>query len=201
MLLSNRPHTLALQLTFLKANKSVYTPIIIMSEKRKIEATSGAQTSAPVASNEPVSKMSKLLSAAAAGSKEPEPMTQARRKRLEQNRRAARESRRRKKNMVEDLQRSVIFFSKANDALKQRNEELARMLVQAQSKVAAIEKKKKKSKPASSTKTNPIVSQMEKVEDLPQPGVTMQEMKNFQEATRAAMEAAAKGLQGGSVVP
>jgi uncharacterized protein YggL (DUF469 family) len=52
--------------------------------------------------------------------------------RLEQNRKAARESRKRKKVMVDELQRSVVFFSRANNTLKQQNEELTRLLIQAQ---------------------------------------------------------------------
>ena len=63
----------------------------------------------------------------------------ARETRLEQNRKAARESRRRKKVMIEDLQRSVIFFSRANGALKHQNDELTRLLMQAQNQVAIIE--------------------------------------------------------------
>lgn len=55
--------------------------------------------------------------------------------RLEQNRRAARESRRRKKVMIEELQRSVIFFSRANGTLKQQNDELTRLLMQAHAQV------------------------------------------------------------------
>jgi hypothetical protein len=61
----------------------------------------------------------------------------AREIRLEQNRKAARESRRRKKMMIEELQRSVIFFSKRNAALKKENEDLTRMLVQAQTQIQA----------------------------------------------------------------
>ena len=59
--------------------------------------------------------------------------------RLEQNRKAAQESRRRKKVMIEELQRSVIFFSRANSTLKQQNDELTRLLIQAQGRVASIE--------------------------------------------------------------
>jgi hypothetical protein len=59
--------------------------------------------------------------------------------RLEQNRKAARESRRRKKVMIEELQRSVIFFSRANGTLKHQNDDLARLLMQAQAQVVAIE--------------------------------------------------------------
>jgi hypothetical protein len=67
------------------------------------------------------------------------PMPKAREIRLEQNRKAARESRRRKKVMIEELQRSVIFFSRANGTLKQQNDELSRLLMQAQAQVSAVE--------------------------------------------------------------
>lgn len=63
----------------------------------------------------------------------------ARETRLEQNRKAARESRRRKKVMIEDLQRSVIFFSRANGTLKHQNDELTRLFMQAQAQVSVIE--------------------------------------------------------------
>lgn len=65
--------------------------------------------------------------------------SKARAIRLEQNRKAAKESRRRKKMMIEELQRSVIFFSRCNGSLKQQNDELSRLLLQAQAQVAAIE--------------------------------------------------------------
>ena len=68
-----------------------------------------------------------------------EGMPKARVVRLEQNRKAARESRRRKKVMIEELQRSVIFFSRANGTLKQQNEELQRILFQAQAQVSQLE--------------------------------------------------------------
>lgn len=64
----------------------------------------------------------------------------ARENRLDQNRKAAKESRRRKKVMIEELQRSVIFFSRANGALKQQNDELTRLLMQAQMSVASADK-------------------------------------------------------------
>jgi hypothetical protein len=67
------------------------------------------------------------------------PMSKAREIRLEQNRKAARESRRRKKVMIEELQRSVIFFSRANSTLKQQNDELSRIFMQAQGQISAIE--------------------------------------------------------------
>lgn len=71
-------------------------------------------------------------------SKTDEPPSRARSVRLEQNRKAARESRRRKKVMIEELQRSVIFFSRANSTLKQQNDDLTRLLLQAQASVSAV---------------------------------------------------------------
>lgn len=79
------------------------------------------------------------------------PMTKAREVRLEQNRKAARESRRRKKVMIEELQRSVIFFSRANGTLKQQNDEITRLLMQAQAQVAAAD-----GKPAAEVAAAPI---------------------------------------------
>mmetsp|Transcript_32125 Transcript_32125/g.72852 ORF Transcript_32125/g.72852 Transcript_32125/m.72852 type:complete len:306 (-) Transcript_32125:127-1044(-) len=55
--------------------------------------------------------------------------------RLESNRKAARESRRRKKVLVEELQRSVLFFTKANANLKAKNEQLERLLSEARARV------------------------------------------------------------------
>jgi hypothetical protein len=59
----------------------------------------------------------------------------ARARRLEQNRRAAIESRRRKKVMIAELQRSVAFYSKANENLKKSNEELEASLMIAKQKL------------------------------------------------------------------
>ena len=60
----------------------------------------------------------------------------ARARRLEQNRRAAIESRRRKKAMIAELQRSVTFYSKANENLKKSNEELEELLLVAKQKIS-----------------------------------------------------------------
>jgi hypothetical protein len=57
--------------------------------------------------------------------------------RLEQNRKAARESRKRKKVLVEELQRSVIFFSRANGTLRSQNEEMEQMLLSVQAQLQA----------------------------------------------------------------
>lgn len=75
----------------------------------------------------------------------------ARETRLEQNRKAARESRRRKRIMLEELQRSVIFFSRANGALKQQNDELTRLLMQANLQVAQLGNQKEGGAAATST--------------------------------------------------
>jgi hypothetical protein len=62
-----------------------------------------------------------------------------REQRLQQNRQAASESRRRKKEMVDELQRSVAFFTKANVSLKSQNAELERQLLLAKQRVLAAE--------------------------------------------------------------
>lgn len=92
-------------------------------------------------SSEPEAKLQKLEGEVQAGLRQLKrgPISKAREIRLEQNRKAARESRRRKKVMIEELQRSVIFFSRANGTLKHQNDDLSRMLMTAQSQVAAIE--------------------------------------------------------------
>ena len=61
--------------------------------------------------------------------------TDKREKRLGQNRMAAVESRRRKKHMVEELQRSVQYYSRANSSLKSQNAELERELLLAKHNV------------------------------------------------------------------
>lgn len=151
-------------------------------------------------------------------------MSKAREIRLEQNRKAARESRRRKKSMVEELQRSVIFFSRANGTLKHQNDELTRLLAQAEAQVAVIEAKDN-SRSASSTPMEQVTSKAAadksqaqdayvlaaaratgastptkaepSAEGLPQmqPGATMQAMANFQQAATVAMQAAVQGMK------
>jgi hypothetical protein len=59
----------------------------------------------------------------------------ARARRLEQNRLAAIESRRRKKIMVEELQRSVGFYTKSNKSIKSQNAELERQILMARQKI------------------------------------------------------------------
>mmetsp|Transcript_24343 Transcript_24343/g.41663 ORF Transcript_24343/g.41663 Transcript_24343/m.41663 type:complete len:439 (+) Transcript_24343:14-1330(+) len=86
-------------------------------------------SSSPMASNKTSSK----------GGKKPKDITAARARRLEQNRRAAIESRRRKKVMIGELQRSVAFYSKANENLRLDNCDLERRLFLAKRRVMEIE--------------------------------------------------------------
>jgi len=125
------------------------------SRKRKNDdVNSGANNSVPSSTTAPSTKMlksfdtmniekkrqeSSMLKPLTAGVTPSAANKKARETRLEQNRKAARESRRRKKVMIEDLQRSVIFFSRANGALKHQNDELTRLLMQAQAQVSVIE--------------------------------------------------------------
>mmetsp|Transcript_34697 Transcript_34697/g.66547 ORF Transcript_34697/g.66547 Transcript_34697/m.66547 type:complete len:237 (-) Transcript_34697:204-914(-) len=60
----------------------------------------------------------------------------ARARRLEQNRRAAVESRRRKKVVLEELRRSMSFYTKANSNLKEQNQELERKIFIAKQHIA-----------------------------------------------------------------
>lgn len=62
----------------------------------------------------------------------------ARQHRLAQNRKAARESRKRKKAMVEDLQRSLVFFSKANAALRIEYQDLTRRVLTAHAELSKL---------------------------------------------------------------
>lgn len=64
-------------------------------------------------------------------------------KRLERNRLAAVEFRRRKKHMVEELRRSVHYYSKANAALKSQNADLERQLLLAKQNALANQEKAK----------------------------------------------------------
>mmetsp|Transcript_12811 Transcript_12811/g.20623 ORF Transcript_12811/g.20623 Transcript_12811/m.20623 type:complete len:297 (+) Transcript_12811:232-1122(+) len=184
------------------------------------EGESGPETTP--ATSEPVNKASKTtdstMEAKKDMSKRPAASTKAREIRLEQNRKAARESRRRKKVMIEELQRSVIFFSRANGTLKQQNDELTRLLMQAQAHVAAIETAGKvpeapaaadvakaepapavaapAPQPAATQPTSAAAAAMSGSLPPMQPGATMQAMANFQQAAAAAMQAAVQGMKG-----
>jgi bZIP transcription factor len=129
------------------------------------------------------------------------------------NRKAARESRRRKKVMIEELQRSVIFFSRANSTLKQQNDDLTRLLMQAEAQVSVIESGSggippavEEVKPAAAPApvmapivpppTSAAAAAMAGTLPPMQPGATMQAMANFQQAAAAAMQAAVQGMKG-----
>ena len=139
--------------------------------------------------------------------------SQSRALRLEQNRKAARESRRRKKAMVEELQRSLMFFSKSNATLKQQNEVLTRQVLDAHNKlakmgvplppldpkltegaapVAETPKVEEETKPEAATNSDVIMKM--------QPGATMQAMANFQQAAHVAMAMASQKMQAQGVV-
>ena len=62
----------------------------------------------------------------------------ARARRLEQNRRAAIESRRRKKVMIAELQKSVAFYTKANESIKTDNLDLEQKLILAKQRIVQI---------------------------------------------------------------
>mmetsp|Transcript_15939 Transcript_15939/g.39067 ORF Transcript_15939/g.39067 Transcript_15939/m.39067 type:complete len:229 (-) Transcript_15939:90-776(-) len=144
---------------------------------------------------------------------------QSRALRLAQNRKAARESRRRKKALVEDLQRSVIFIGRANGALKQQNDELARRLLEAHSVLSQMGQPIPAMKPkvekvvvapleATTTATGEALAAaantaMANIKPRPtalplpnmQPGATMQAMADFQQAAAIAMQAAEQGMK------
>ena len=67
--------------------------------------------------------------------KKPKDVTASRARRLEQNRRAAIESRRRKKVMIGELQRSITFYTKANENLAYDNQDLGHKLFIARNQV------------------------------------------------------------------
>ena len=133
------------------------------------------------------------------------PMSKAREIRLEQNRKAARESRRRKKVMIEELQRSVIFFSRANGTLKQQNEELSRLFMQAQAQVAVIESQQNGG--AAPVAPVPVAKVKAEGEQQPQQGgiqqnqaqaVATQAMYESQGFPAAAARAAAQTINAGA---
>ena len=117
--------------------------------------------------------------------------------RLEQNRIAARESRRRKKKMLEELQRSLCFFTKANAVLRSEHEELSRKLLAAQNELnkqglPIPEAPVKKEAPT------PVVTQASPMPVVPasiEPGTTMQAMASFQQAASLAMQSTAHVMQ------
>jgi bZIP transcription factor len=118
---------------------------------------------------------------------------------------AARESRRRKKVMIEELQRSVIFFSRANGTLKQQNDELTRLLMQAQGQVSAVDGDGKvAAKPAAAAAMAPpppkkVVEHQDEAAELAQANaVATQAMYESQGFPAAAARAAAQTMNFGA---
>lgn len=131
------------------------------------------------------------------------PVSKAREIRLEQNRKAARESRRRKKVMIEELQRSVVFFSRANNTLKHQNDDLSRLLMQAQVQVAAIEGQQSnnngsQSQPVAEVKTQTPQIKQEKFQQAEAQAVATQAVYESQGFSAAAARAAAQTMNGSS---
>jgi hypothetical protein len=120
-------------LTALSAKRSLDSDDGPLSKMMKVDAPQSSDV--PLTSAPPTTTSPPATEDSAAVSKS----DKSRKIRLEQNRKAAKESRRRKKVMIEELQRSVIFFSRANGTLKQQNEELMRLILRAKSEVAAQE--------------------------------------------------------------
>ena len=141
--------------------------------------------------------------------------------RLEQNRKAASESRKRKRILLDELQRSVIFFTRANDTLKLQNQNLQTLLEQAQSQINNVNDKQKEdvgNKEPAATATElssednndekkkmplpivlppplPVLPQMSNFLNTVETGATIQAMTNFQQAASAAMKAALLHVQ------
>jgi hypothetical protein len=93
--------------------------------------------------------------------------------------------------MIEELQRSVIFFSRANSTLKQQNEELSRLLIQGQAQVAAIETGQQPAPsmaPASVTPVQPVA-------ESPQPAAMQQPKLEEQSAAFQQAQAHAVATQ------
>jgi hypothetical protein len=179
---------------------------VIPLKKRTVEALTGGAAPAVPSSDR-----------ASLGSKKRTP-EQSRTLRLAQNRKAARESRRRKKTLVEDLQRSLVFFSRTNAGLKQQNDDLTRRLLESHGILAKMGepvpslKAVKNQVPSIDTPSPaPEAPKQEAVAatcatpikprpaNLPlpvmQPGATMQAMADFQQAAAVAMQAAEQGIK------
>eukprot|EP00429_Kryptoperidinium_foliaceum_P075329 CAMPEP_0176221816 /NCGR_PEP_ID=MMETSP0121_2-20121125/19917_1 /TAXON_ID=160619 /ORGANISM="Kryptoperidinium foliaceum, Strain CCMP 1326" /LENGTH=316 /DNA_ID=CAMNT_0017561017 /DNA_START=81 /DNA_END=1031 /DNA_ORIENTATION=- len=152
--------------------------------KRKLE---DEKDEAAPTTSEPESKIQKLEGDEKTGMRPLKrgPISKAREIRLEQNRKAARESRRRKKVMIEELQRSVIFFSRANGTLKHQNDDLSRMLMQAQAQVAAIEGQQQPTNAPASQPAAPVKTEAPQQE---QPQGSFQQAEANTVATQAVYE-------------
>ncbi|KAL7471115.1 hypothetical protein ACHAXS_011425 [Conticribra weissflogii] len=129
--------------------------------KAPVAVTSAAPSAGGKTKKPRTSKTSAAKASLASGAPDAAAANPARQKRLEQNRLAAIESRRRKKVMLEELQRSVAFYTKANASLKSQNEDLEGRILWAKCKVYQMEQEKqtkasrddeKKSRPEEASK-------------------------------------------------
>ena len=145
----------------LKAEDVIDNVSLPQQGKRKADEVKGSEPAAKVAKtgeNDVVTTPPPAF--------EPKVSVKGRETRLDQNRKAARESRKRKKVMIEELQRSVIFFSRANGALKQQNDELTRFLMQAQMHIAQHNKEKEdKAKEDATTPATTPATEEKKAEE------------------------------------
>lgn len=93
----------------------------------------------------------------------------ARTRRLEQNRRAAIESRRRKKVMIAELQKSVAFYTKANESIKLDNLDLEQKLLLA--KKSIMQMKAGDMMPSTMSPENVALSSIESIAKVDQPTI------------------------------
>eukprot|EP00977_Amphora_coffeiformis_P004337 scaffold922_cov156-Amphora_coffeaeformis.AAC.3 len=151
----------------------------------------GKRKADEVEGSEPASKVAKTSENDVATSSppafEPKVSAKGRETRLDQNRKAARESRKRKKVMIEELQRSVIFFSRANGALKQQNDELTRHLMQVQMHIAQ-HNKEKEDKPKEEEKAALVVEEKKALEAAVSKAASDEQKKADTVATQAIFE-------------
>jgi hypothetical protein len=185
------------------------------AKKRKIFEVSTIDGSGPATTTDPPLKNKKVD---VQRSQQHDPPAKAtRERRLAQNRQAAKESRRRKKAMIEELQRSVVFFGKANAVLRNEHQELTRKLLNVHAELSKLglpipEQSNKANVNASlSTTTSksddfkPVVPTSSSSTSNPpasdgvlpsiETGATMQAMANFQQAAAVAMQSAAQAMQ------
>lgn len=105
--------------------------------------------------------------------------------------------------MIEELQRSVIFFSRANGTLKQQNDELTRLLMQAQRQIAAVDGDSKvAAKPSVAAAPLPAQKKTEHQDEAAElaqaNAVATQAMYESQGFPAAAARAAALSMTGAS---
>eukprot|EP00571_Detonula_confervacea_P014866 CAMPEP_0172302350 /NCGR_PEP_ID=MMETSP1058-20130122/4063_1 /TAXON_ID=83371 /ORGANISM="Detonula confervacea, Strain CCMP 353" /LENGTH=356 /DNA_ID=CAMNT_0013012785 /DNA_START=16 /DNA_END=1086 /DNA_ORIENTATION=+ len=122
-----------------KKMKGLVAAAAMMAEGNEGSDTKSEPNSDKLAAKMPDAPMSNNTSSSTGGKTKTKDTSAARTRRLEQNRRAAIESRRRKKVMVEELERSVGFYTKANENLKMDNRDLEQRLFLAKQRVTQME--------------------------------------------------------------